>query len=137
MNIVENNYPKNVAYGLDDILRVRFYDNVDEDSHSYTTYARKTRNDPHYDEGGNESLAEAVSTPSNTDGIFYGYAKEFVSDKVIFTKEQTDFQPGDVRRYTVLCWLEGNDPQAVATAPENCSLKLGVNITANEKKKAQ
>ena len=35
----------------------------------------------------------------------------FVSDYVVATGRQTDVEPGDVHKYTIVMWLEGDDPQ--------------------------
>ena len=39
-----------------------------------------------------------------------------------------------MRRYTVVIWLEGEDPQSKPDTeyPEGATLKLGVDITAHE-----
>jgi len=34
----------------------------------------------------------------------------FVSEKVVVEKPGQELKPDDVKRYTVLCWLEGSDP---------------------------
>ena len=49
-NIVENIRPTNVQYSLDDILRVRWYENED-DTHNYETFAKKEAK-PALDENG-------------------------------------------------------------------------------------
>ena len=35
----------------------------------------------------------------------------FVSDYVVATGRQTDVEPGDIHKYTIVMWLEGDDPQ--------------------------
>ncbi len=35
----------------------------------------------------------------------------FIDDNVIMLEQEKDFKPGDVHKYTVVIWIEGNDPQ--------------------------
>jgi len=129
LNIIENVKPTNVNYDLTDILRIRLYSNED-DSHEYESYAKRSRT-PHEDEHGEISYKEALCSKPGT--LHYaGYAEEFYSDTIIINKEYVDFNPNEVRRYTVVMWLEGEDPECSGTQPENCSVKLGVNIGAHE-----
>lgn len=66
---------------------------------------------------------EAVRIKVIKDGVETTYAKvnkntgeaekgtvAFSDDKVIMLDEEKDFKPGDVHKYTVVIWLEGNDP---------------------------
>jgi len=77
---------QNVTRDLDSALRVRIY----EDGKPIT-YA-KTRSDG----GGAE------------DGCV-----EFLSSTVIARKQITAFAPGDIKKYTIVLWLEGNDADCV------------------------
>ena len=38
---------------------------------------------------------------------------EFVSESVIARQQIADFAPGDITKYTVVIWLEGNDPECL------------------------
>lgn len=38
---------------------------------------------------------------------------EFVSESIVARGEISDFAPGDVTKYTVVIWLEGNDPECL------------------------
>lgn len=129
LNIVQNNKPTNVAYDLTDILRVRIYENKDE-NHLSEVYAKKS-NTGHENADGTYTYEEAISYNAK-DPDFCGYATEFVDDKCIAKREIKNFMPDDVIRYTVLFWLEGEDPQAAQTFPDKCSIKLGVEIAAYE-----
>lgn len=66
---------------------------------------------------------EAVRIKVIKDGVETTYAKvnkntgeaeketvAFSDDKVVMLDEEKDFKPGDVHKYTVVIWLEGNDP---------------------------
>lgn len=79
-------YIVNVTKNVDDAVRVRLYVNGD-----YTDYA-KTRADG----GGPEPGTEAFQT-----------------EVTIVRRQLSDFAPGDIARFTVVMWLEGNDPECV------------------------
>ena len=38
---------------------------------------------------------------------------EFVSESIIARQQIADFAPGEVTKYTVVIWLEGNDPECL------------------------
>ena len=76
-------YINNVTQNLDSAIRTRLY--VDGE---YTTYA-KTRTDGTGAEKG---------------------TKEFYSADVIEKRRVEEFAPGDVTKFTVVIWIEGNDP---------------------------
>lgn len=69
---------------------------------------------------------EAVRVKVIKDGVETTYAKvnkvtgeaekgtvAFSDDNVIMLEQEKDFKPGDVHKYTVVIWLEGNDPECV------------------------
>ena len=76
----------NVTNSLDEAIRLRLYVNGEP-----TLYA-KTRSDG----GGAE--------PGTT---------EFYSDNVMTRGRISNLQPGEVTKYTVVIWLEGNDPDCI------------------------
>ena len=76
----------NITHSLDEAIRVRLY--VDGDP---TTYA-KTRSDG----GGAE--------PGTT---------EFYSVNVVAKDRIDDFEPGEITKFTVVIWIEGNDPDCI------------------------
>lgn len=129
LNIVQNNRPSNVAYDLTDILRVRIYENKNEE-HNSNVYAKKSVTG-HENADGTYTYEEAISY-GQKDPEFCGYAEMFKNDKCITTREVRNFMPDEIIRYTVLFWLEGEDPQAAQTYPNKCSIKLGVEIAAYE-----
>ena len=71
---------------IEKAVRVRLYVNGE-----YTDYAR-TRSDGQGAEPG---------------------TTEFVSESIIARQQMAGFAPGDVTKYTVVIWLEGNDPECV------------------------
>ncbi len=135
VNILENNRPRNVTYGYDDLLRVRLYENSEEDLHEYTTYAKRVRNADviNYDDNGDAIYNETVAGQPGTSN-YYGFAEMFENNDRILTRTIRHFEPGDTIRYTFLMWLEGNDPQSDPNGviPEGGSLKIGIQIDGNE-----
>lgn len=38
---------------------------------------------------------------------------EFTDDETVFSIEEKDFKPGDKIKYTIVCWIEGDDPECI------------------------
>jgi len=124
---------------LSSILRVMVYENDNDDNHNYTVYAQKrTLTDyPTVGEDDNVELREYTSFDKEETLRRYGndlpyYAEMFESDYCIATRPVANFVPGDVKRYTIVVWLEGEDHDASGTPPTGGNLKLGVTINAYE-----
>ena len=113
-------------FGLDSVLRVRFYENRDLGDHHYVTYAKKSKN-YHLDENGEISWKERVSDVEES-----GYAEEFVNSNLILKSNVTGLKPKEVVRYTFVFWLESSDPECKGEAPVDSALILGVEIGAHE-----
>ena len=79
-------YIANMTLDIEKAVRVRLYVNGE-----YVDYAR-TRSDGTGPEPGTQ---------------------EFVSETVIARDQVSNFAPGDVTKYTVVIWLEGNDPECL------------------------
>jgi hypothetical protein len=64
-------------------------------------------------EKGDEATIYAM--PRTSDGKVEKFAadKSFLSDDVVFEDIRSDFIVGEVDRYTVVIWLEGEDPECV------------------------
>ena len=75
------------------------------------------------------SLANA-----NEDNPFYGYAEKFEAEDRVTTLRVKDFKQDDIRRYTIVTWLEGEDPESDhrKEAPKGAKIKIGVEINAYE-----
>lgn len=112
-------------YDLEDILRVRFYENRNLDEHNYVTYA-KSATTFHYDEQGEQSWKEHIGDENS------GYAEQFVSNRIILKSEFKNLQPGEKVRYTFVFWLAGEDQEGEGPAPVSSALVLGVDISAHE-----
>ena len=138
VNIVDNKTAVD-GRGLDDTLRVVVYENgVDGEEHDKAIYAKRSA--VHHINENNEAdfrepvtVSEADATPAEP---FAGYAEMFETSSCITTRNVENFQPDDVRRYTIVYWLEGNDPQSNNYsdhgAPKGARIKLGVEINAYE-----
>ena len=121
---------------LEDTVRVMLYDNDDENTHNRMVYAKRSATH-HIDEEGNAKFNEAISIPKEEEtslDAFQGYAELFESSTVVTRRRVEDFQVGQIKRYTVVYWLEGYDPQSsnFDLPPENAKIKLGVEINAYE-----
>ncbi len=134
LNITDNIKPTNVAYGYDDILRVKFYDNdAESDEHDNVVYAKRIRNGEaqYTDESGEPIYSELIYGEEGSPN-YLGYCTNFENESTIFTSFRENFVPGESRRLTMLMWLDGNDTQAKGDAPRDGSIKLGLNINATE-----
>ena len=123
--------------GLDDTLRVMVFENKPgEDKHDYLVYARESA-EVNYDRDGNPTRREFISAYDkrfNQETDEYPLAEKFVNDNTIAKYTVGNFGKNDIKRYTVVVWLEGNDPQSDNSEdyPEGATIKLGVDIAAYE-----
>ena len=121
---------------LDDTLRVKFYENTPGDGkHASEVYAKEAA-EYNYDKNGVKTRKEFVSdcTYDNTEDENHPLAETFLSSALITERSVDKFYKGDMKRYTVVAWLEGNDPQSRddEEAPIGAKLELGVEINAYE-----
>lgn len=132
VNITDNVKPTNTVYGYDDFLRVRVYSNDGKlhDAHEYKTYAKRAmpNNSLPPEANGREPISHKPGSPE-----FVGYADMFASEKTICVERVEGFLADDVQRFTIVCWLEGNDPECTGAAPHGGSLKLGIKIDGQKK----
>jgi len=125
LSLVENVKPTNSVYGLDDILRVRFYENGDT-SHSYTNYAK---------------ASVTQKTTSNGDKTYSEYLSDtdtslctpFVDESNVFTRNYEGLEVGGILRYTLMFYLEGSDPECTGDKPRDSSLKLNLSFKTYDK----
>lgn len=125
--------------GLDDTLRVMvFENNPKEDTHNYLVYAKKA-----YENNINlenkEVAQEFISNPDwdkRKETEEYRLAEVFKDNKTVAEYTVSNFDSQEMKRYTVVIWLDGNDPQSKPDTeyPEGATLKLGVDIAAHENK---
>lgn len=156
---------ENNEYYLDDILRVRIFENDAGSSlHESETYARKKKEVLRDSEGkpirnadgsdiwqeylylSNDELntrrREHPETKTTDPTYYYGLAKNFEYSEnspdarsgTLATYKTQDFRPGEIKRYTIVCWLEGNDPECIGNgeAWDASSIKLGIQVNGYE-----
>ena len=123
---------------LDDTLRTMLLEtSFETGAHEKEIYAKRAAVH-HIDEDGQANFQEpiSISPEAATEGEpFPGYAKMFESDSVITTwQPKSSIVPGETRRYTIVNWLEGYDPQSnnYSAPPKGARLKIGVEINAYE-----
>lgn len=130
---------------LSNSLRVMLYSNFQDDDHNKTVYAKAAdtyhKLDPSKtgveDTEANHTFDEYISTPNDDSTVtFDGFATKFLNDTDITSINVQDFVPDQMVRYTMVTWIEGNDPQCGGSAPVGASLKLGIQIKAVESTKA-
>jgi hypothetical protein len=119
MNVASVTEPANVdeSCSIESILRIRVFENLVVDgqdaTHNMTTYAKKrtipkeTTSDWEPD--------EYISKSNATETYNQGYATSFSTDdgdpsKIMIFDENQKLETEQIYRYTVVMWLEGNDP---------------------------
>ena len=94
-----------------------------------------------FDINGDVTKREFISTPPNryatgpqTEDEDHPLAISFEDPKIIHTYSRDRFFASQIRRYTIVSWLEGEDRDSVSSKgnPVGATLKLGVEITAYE-----
>ena len=134
--LISENKPAEDGRDLLDTLRVMIYENGEDDSHESKVYARAYQNRPShviddvsYYEAPisiSEEEAEKIGVP------FPGYAEKFKNESVITTLSVNNFGISELKRYTIVTWLEGFASSSDKDAPTGASIKLGVEINAYE-----
>lgn len=129
---------------LDDTLRIMVFENdLNATVHKKRIFAKEASQRNHIDNQGYEVNREFVSEipadntePAENDPNYekYRLAESFVSSSIAAKFEVGNFGTDAVKRYTLVAWLEGFDPNTENSKdpPEGASLKLGVDISAYE-----
>ena len=128
LQIKESN-PASDGRTLDDTLRVMVYDNG-----TSSVYARREAV-PHKDENGEYDYSAPISVSvdqATEEYPFEGYANMFVSSNEVMRQNSVEISVGEVRRYTIVTWLEGFRSSNSQLAPQGATIKLGVEINAYE-----
>ena len=133
---------------LDETLRIMVFENEvtdNADTHDFEVYAKDAvESDGAYkfDKEGNQTYQEFISSrpyKTNNNALVedddHPLAKSFLSfGKTVIKKSVSDFGKGDMMRYTLVYWLEGEDPQAAynetINEPKGATIKMSVDITA-------
>ena len=114
---------------LDETLRVMIYDDGEK-----TVFAKRSAHPVIKPDGSVEDRSPiSVSEADATDLYpFMGYAEKFESSKVVTTFSGETIGVDELRRYTIVTWLEGFQSDGSLPAPEGATIKLGVEINAYE-----
>ena len=137
--------PTNVeaSCSIEDIVRVRVYDShFDEETleHSMVgTYARKAKN---FSTNGSNNELITGTTTENDRGYKAknkeneGYCTNFLNDDgsdplaMVVMKNETYLEPREIRRFTVVIWLEGFDPDCMGENPIGSAVTLSMHFTS-------
>lgn len=119
-------------YGKDSsllsVIRIMVFDNSNEEEHQYSVYANASRTS-HLGEDGQTNNDELISTPE------HGYARQFESNDTLISNVVENFDSGEVKKYTVVIWIEGEDPECVNSEFQNgfkdISFKININAKEN------
>lgn len=122
VKIVEQIHPEN-SFSLDEYLRLMVFEGEEK-----TVYARRSLTKEAVDVDSQDLVKEDVCGPEGSPK-YRGEAELFLSDTLLARRSNL-LKPEEMIMYTVLFWLEGDDPEC-QTVPDNASLKLGVTINAN------
>ena len=142
INVTDRTEARDDTYRvLDDTLRVMVFENdgYADDSHEYRVFAQEapaSRSD-NIDKEGNATNREFISGPipaSHREDDEHPLAESFLSRKTIAKYTEPNFGKGDMKRYTIVLWLEGFDADSDPDEdyPEGATIKLGINIAAYE-----
>lgn len=124
------------AVPVAEYVRIRFYENRVIDgitTHNYTNYAKRT-NLVVYNDNDEQEFRECVSitnldktcsagNPENSVRASEFYALDSIAQ---YTYYQLPSQ--EVMRYTIVIWLEGNDPDCYGVTPQGASMEFSMNI---------
>jgi hypothetical protein len=132
---------ENYTYMISDILRVRIYQNLytgGTETHKYMDYTKKNKT---ADEVTSEYTAAGKTVP--TDMLTYlsacdtqvtGGTLTYFADgaDIINAKTSADrLQVDETLRYTILMWIEGDDPECVNDYPEQSNLRISAFVAGD------
>ena len=125
---------------LDDTLRVMVYENdvnsIESEALSNCDIFAKPAAEYNIDKDGNRTKREFVAQYPylNEEDDGHPLAISFESTNVVVTYQRNNFVKDQIRRYTLVVWLEGEDPQSecLQEAPVGSSIKLGVDMIGSE-----
>ena len=139
VNIIENTPDTETGTRyLDNVLRIAIFESNPNSDEVVEPKVYAKESTIYKDLGdGQGTYQEYVSTSlanANEDNPFYGYAEKFESADRVTTIRVSDFKQDDIKRYTIVTWLEGEDPESDhrKEAPKGAKIKIGVEINAYE-----
>ena len=136
VNITENKESDDgTGRTLIDTLRVMIYENVPGTPRTEPTVFAKPAAENNYLRDGTKTNREFIHDEpfSKTEDDEHKLATNFISADKVCSLRTLAFKVGDVKRYTIVTWLEGSDPQSPEgmEPPHGASLKLSVEVGAN------
>ncbi|HBE99096.1 MAG TPA: hypothetical protein DDW18_03570 [Firmicutes bacterium] len=138
MTIDDYASPTNAAYQPYTYLRVALFENpyVAEGNgkHDVSIYALEST-----ELNASQDYRECLSTSRSIDSLRtpaysyqnYGYCEPFEDPYTIFNRQGIILEPRKMMRFTVVAWLEGNDPECRGEAPEDCSFTFSMSFTSH------
>ena len=135
INLVNKNFDDGTSRSLADVLRVMVYENDYEEGqetqHNKTIYAKEAA-EYNKDKEGNRTMREFVSSYpyNNQEDDEHPLATSFESAEIVNSYIRDQFANGRTKKYTIVYWLEGEDPQSAFTsqAPAGSSIDLNIEI---------
>ncbi len=118
---------------LDEVIRIRLYQNLmsfDESGNVITSHESKT-----YAKASSESFSADDNREwvgREDDGFGKAIAFSYSSAALIYMEDQS-ILANEMVRFTVVIWLEGDDPDCNGEIPVGSSIQLGMNIDTYEK----
>lgn len=124
---------------IEEYVRVRVYENRDDVetmTHDSRTMAKRT-NQIIYDDLNQPEYRECVARTTNDYKTCIGdkainavRANEFLNVSEITRYDVSFFPPQAVMRYTVVMWLEGDDPDCQGQIPTDATLEFSMDISS-------
>ena len=136
LKIISNTADPSTGKFLDEILRVIL---IEDGSDRGIVYAKKSSDGDHYDPtipvppGGIPEYTDyeyVCGWAKNYPDKWEGLAQPFLSGTLLFDYTVTNLKAGEHHRYTLLYWLEGDDPECKGIKPLGSKIRLGVDINA-------
>ena len=114
---------------FEDTFRVMVYDNGER-----TVYAKRLANGRPTESGEVDYRAPISVSEADSSAAFpfEGYAEMFESSSEVMRDDGVEIDIGEVRRYTLVTWLEGFRSSGEGSSLEDATIKLGVEINAYE-----
>lgn len=128
INIISDSKDSETMKSLTSFLRVAVIDDGNA-----TVYAQASNDATHYDvDSLDTTTKEYIDGNHDISSKYAGLAEPFVNGTQICTSRVDDFKHNDIKRYTIIFWLEGDDAEATGIAPKDAKIRLGVEIQAYE-----
>lgn len=133
LKLEEVRRPSNIAVSILEYVRIRVFENTvisgQADTHDVKTYAKAAT----YPK--NNEYREKIVNEDDSDiyqDINKGYADEFYNEDYIINTQnnKTAIDVDEIKRFTVVLWLEGSDPDCIGNEPESAAIRFSMLIEA-------